>query len=153
VVIAIIAILIALLVPAVQKVREGASRTQCQNHLKQIGLATQSFHDANKRLPAGTHRPSGASAIVQILPYLEQSAVYNLFDLTAGVQSAVNDPKATRQSVGWFLCPSDPSTGDVIGYGKCNYMANLGIDGTIANTNPGTGGPFYSNSGVRLIEI
>jgi prepilin-type N-terminal cleavage/methylation domain-containing protein/prepilin-type processing-associated H-X9-DG protein len=77
VVIAIIAILIGLLVPAVQKVREAAARTQCTNNLKQCGLAFHSFHDANKRFPVeGTTQ--GISFFIYILPYIEQGAVYNI---------------------------------------------------------------------------
>jgi prepilin-type N-terminal cleavage/methylation domain-containing protein/prepilin-type processing-associated H-X9-DG protein len=102
VVIAIIAILIALLVPAVQKVREAAARTQCANNLKQLGLATHSYHDANKFLPAGSSGPmvgngsfSGIwcdphygcslpwghfSWSVLILPYLDQAPLYETID-------------------------------------------------------------------------
>ena len=84
VVIAIIAILIALLVPAVQKVRESASRTTCQNNLKQIGLAIHSFHDSRRHLPPGftaTAAPGGDVApgwgwSFYILPFLEQDALY-----------------------------------------------------------------------------
>src|SRR5215468_5745943 len=84
VVIAIIAILIALLVPAVQKVRAAAARIQCTNNLKQIGLASHNYESTFKVLP-----PSGAkylgtggppAVIVIILPYLEQANAYNLFD-------------------------------------------------------------------------
>src|SRR5262245_28130462 len=88
VVIAIIAILIALLVPAVQKVRESAARTQCTNNLKQIGLAFHNFHDTRKKFPQGGWNPSGQSAAdpndrrqwgwsFQILPFIEQDPIFN----------------------------------------------------------------------------
>jgi prepilin-type N-terminal cleavage/methylation domain-containing protein/prepilin-type processing-associated H-X9-DG protein len=92
VVIAIIAILIGLLVPAVQKVRAAADRTQCQNNLKQIGLACHNFHDSYKRLPPGIDYPSKYPAehpyfywswMARILPYVEQKNLFNLADTYA----------------------------------------------------------------------
>src|SRR5205823_3318504 len=82
VVIAIIAILIGLLLPAVQKVREAASRTKCQNNLKQIGLAIHNYHDANKLMPPSRLGAQYASWCVLVLPYLEQDALYRQWDLT-----------------------------------------------------------------------
>src|SRR5262245_27784593 len=75
VVIAIIAILIALLVPAVQKVRESAARIQCSNNIRQVGIAMHNYHDVNKRFPVeGTTQ--GISWPVRVLPYIEQGAIY-----------------------------------------------------------------------------
>ncbi|HTU22097.1 MAG TPA: DUF1559 domain-containing protein [Gemmataceae bacterium] len=100
VVIAIIAILIGLLLPAVQKVREAASRTQCVNNLKQLGLAMQNYHDTYQSFPYEPN-PSKLSFYVMVLPFIEQQNMYNLF-LTNG-SSAIQPVKA-------FLCPSRRST-------------------------------------------
>src|SRR5262245_1057077 len=82
VVIAIIAVLIGLLLPAVQKVREAASRTQCANNLKQIGLAIHNFHDVYKKLPPARIADQYATWFVMILPYIEQDNLYKTWDLT-----------------------------------------------------------------------
>src|ERR671924_125914 len=82
VVIAIIAVLIALLVPAVQKVREAAARTQCANNLKQIGIAIHSYADVKKSLPPDRMANDWATWAVLIQPYIEQDNVFKLWDLT-----------------------------------------------------------------------
>src|SRR4029077_13221363 len=82
VVIAIIAILIGLLVPAVQKVREAASRIQCANNLKQLGLAAQHYHDANGHFPPGIgYYPTAANSVFgtyyfHLLPFVEQDPLF-----------------------------------------------------------------------------
>src|SRR2546421_2638227 len=91
VVIAIIAILISLLVPAVQKVRSAASRTQCQNNLKQIGIALHNFHSSNRCLPGGSDA-NGFSPHAYLLPYLEQGPIYNTIDFTQSVDNPANAP-------------------------------------------------------------
>ncbi len=114
VVIAIIAILIGLLLPAVQKVREAAARTRCQNNLHQIGLACHQFADTNNGfLPpsmsggTSTNPFQGVawSAFARILPYVEQSALYQRADLKV---SAMSQASVVGQRVAVYFCPSDP---------------------------------------------
>jgi len=111
VVIAIIAILIGLLLPAVQKVREAASRMKCQNSLKQLALAAHNYHNANNAFPAA--RPSSSPEyghMVLLLPYIEQNNLANGFSPTApgGFADPVNQPVAnTRLPI--IICPSNPT--------------------------------------------
>jgi prepilin-type N-terminal cleavage/methylation domain-containing protein/prepilin-type processing-associated H-X9-DG protein len=137
VVIAIIAVLIALLLPAVQMAREAARRTQCRNHLKQIGLALHNYHDANGVFPPVGIYPTGAApnpenpswssplwnwhhtpgTFLFLLPYVEESKIYNAWNhqVSDGVDGGTISllpfqiqSTATRQQLEWLLCPSDP---------------------------------------------
>jgi prepilin-type N-terminal cleavage/methylation domain-containing protein/prepilin-type processing-associated H-X9-DG protein len=118
VVIAIIAILIGLLLPAVQKVREAAARTQCQNNLKQLALGLHNYHSAYEKFPAGwkTNQPAGTNNDTgwwgwgtELLPYIEQQNLYNRLNPTTRTMIAVfqSDPDALRTPVKTFICPSN----------------------------------------------
>ena len=117
VVIAIIGILVGLLLPAVQAAREAARRMQCTNNLKQIGLALHMHHDSFKAFPPGgvTNGPccstqSGATWTIFILPYLEQTNLYNLYNQTKTNEDIANAPVvATTLNV--YSCPSDINIG------------------------------------------
>ncbi|MFO0927738.1 MAG: DUF1559 domain-containing protein [Gemmataceae bacterium] len=108
VVIAIIAILIGLLLPAVQKVREAAARMKCANNLKQLGLAYHSYHDAMSQLPPAALGDQYATHFVLILPYIEQENLYKQFNLMQPMTSGTNNTVLMSQSsvVNTFLCPS-----------------------------------------------
>ncbi|HET6572814.1 MAG TPA: DUF1559 domain-containing protein [Fimbriiglobus sp.] len=116
VVIAIIAILIGLLLPAVQKVRDAAARAQCQNNLKQMGLALHNHHDARGTFPPGgmqtgdNGKPCYTNWAIEILPFMEQDALYRQYN-----QSVLNEHPSnlfvTQQRVKSYECPSDPLVG------------------------------------------
>ncbi|MBA4188805.1 MAG: prepilin-type cleavage/methylation domain-containing protein [Planctomycetaceae bacterium] len=163
VVIAIIALLIGLLLPAVQKVREAAARAKCSNNLKQLGVAAHNYHGTCQAFPAGTQPAPflGASALVMLLPYVEQNDRYLAFDRTKFLKDTPNDPAKGLGDVPTFLCPSDTSAGQVmvagLPAGRTNYHANLG---THANVSDGNGsklpvhfGVFSSSSSVRITDV
>lgn len=114
VVIAIIAVLIGLLLPAVQQAREAARRTMCLNNLKQLGLSLANHESAKKKLPVGANLVNGLSWRVVILPYIEQSSLYERFDLAPGDWNAGPNKEGPNKLVHGlnkipsFNCPSQP---------------------------------------------
>ena len=184
VVIAIIAVLIGLLLPAVQQAREAARRAQCANNLKQLGIALHNYHDSMRTFPpnlcpggtAYNYSAGGWGVLAFLNPYLEQTNIYNLMDLSLPTYVRVGsvttvaggDPntiKAVSSIVQTFLCPSDigkPVDGGygVTQMGPTNYCANQGsgidtIGGLVAmNGSPiGADGVFFADSRIRLEDI
>lgn len=166
VVISIIAILMALLLPAVQQAREAARRTQCRNNIKQLGIALHNYHDNHGTLPAGLivrlatnntqdlpsrfaavldqNRHLGTNWMVSLLPFIDQSPLYNLVDINTSLSIASGNNATVRSTtIPGYLCPSDAFNGapleryntfDNTGaattpgrpWARANYGANLG---------------------------
>jgi prepilin-type N-terminal cleavage/methylation domain-containing protein len=183
VVIAIIAILIGLLVPAVQKVRDAAARIQCSNNLHQIALALHSYHDNNRTFPAAVLMPTGSGFsdekntgpnwAVLILPYIEQDNLYKQ------AQPSIQNCIAGVDDKGWrviastpiktYQCPSDRSpgpcnrapTGTPTGWERGNYAANAGpayggpmdASSPIANFGLPAGGVMWLRGGVTMTQL
>jgi prepilin-type N-terminal cleavage/methylation domain-containing protein len=161
VVIAIIAVLISLLVPAVQKVREAAARTQCANNLRQIGIATHHIHDTNGVLPPLAAAGQSSALTVRgpyqgaigftvfdwLLPYVEQSDLYKVanFNVNTVVDASSPTPQVFAVPVRVYRCPSEPKPGGPFGDGRgstthgsqhrwaiSNYSANYLVFGNPA---------------------
>jgi prepilin-type N-terminal cleavage/methylation domain-containing protein/prepilin-type processing-associated H-X9-DG protein len=124
VVIAIIAVLIGLLLPAVQKVREAAARTSCSNNLHQMGLAMHSYQDVNHAFPPAFAKPSNYGWPVWILPYVEQQ---NLFNAINPYGTVLSPNASTTLKLSIYVCASDPG-GPINnyfgGYAKSNYVVS-----------------------------
>jgi prepilin-type N-terminal cleavage/methylation domain-containing protein len=147
VVIAIIAILISLLLPAVQQAREAARRTQCKNNLKQIGLALHNYHDTSNSLPSGsivllnaagtTYFGHGWTWHASILPYMDQANMYAQIQgpNNGGLGSELGGTTSAKQRLAGqtvmsvFWCPSQPDVTQGVqkgGYSPSNYNGNMG---------------------------
>jgi prepilin-type N-terminal cleavage/methylation domain-containing protein len=183
VVIAIIAMLIGLLLPAVQRVRQAAARLQSQNNLKQIGLAMHSHHDSLSRFPAGyvsnhllpgtdsatLDGPPGWAWGTYLLPYLEQDNLFRQLNLNLPCYDAAN-AAAVRTELKVFLCPAAPnlagpsvirnqSGATLATFGRSHYVANVGQDEpwgyspALVDWTSVASGPFYRNSQTRIADI
>lgn len=158
VVIAIIAVLIGLLLPAIQAVRQAAARLQCANHLKQIALAAHHSHLDHERFPAGVAGPpSNAPVLVLLLPYLEQQNRHVLFDQSSDTGTSPTSAAGRAGKIAVFLCPSDPAAAPLVEGGNTiggtNYAGNLGAHAWWANLDGTTAGIFGKGWTVRLTDI
>ncbi len=167
VVIAIIAVLVGLLVPAVQNVRAAAARISCGNNLKQIGLALHAHHDSRGRFPAGRGSPLPAvfSAQAQLLPFLEQETLQRTIDFTSApvTFSVANGPTydgtinlaAAQTIVKTYLCPADPAGDRVPGsaFGATSYAANAGSGAIDLGSLTIADGVFFLGSTIGFRDL
>jgi prepilin-type N-terminal cleavage/methylation domain-containing protein/prepilin-type processing-associated H-X9-DG protein len=170
VVIAIIAVLIGLLLPSVQKVREAAANSQCKNNLHQIGVACHGYHDVQQSLPPGyvasgpyvdgaTDTSPGWGWAAHLLPHLEQDNLYRQINFAQPIASS----PAVASVLSVFLCPSDlpPQTaftvhdalgGPILVAAPSSYAATVGPDASDV-ADPTGDGVFYRNSRTRFTDI
>jgi len=152
VVIAVIGMLMALLLPAVQQAREASRRTRCENNLKQVGEAFQTYHDAYGRYPGGT---TGSMFALYLLPYLEQQPLYSKWNMKFTATGCPENLAVAQTPVDVFMCPSAPnqprqgpldSAGTAYGATADYFVSHMGwtkADGTPVN-------PVMSNVSAKF---
>jgi prepilin-type N-terminal cleavage/methylation domain-containing protein/prepilin-type processing-associated H-X9-DG protein len=175
VVIAIIAVLIALLLPAVQAARAAARRSQCVNNLKQLGLAMQNFHQVQGTFTWGAKSSPSQTWTFPIMPYIEQSTMYNALNQTIAATDFRNST-AVQAKLNVFNCPADPLMGEVwisqkpatipnrgkgnyvVNWGNSDYEQNMALTDSFAPANLGAfatvtsiRGPFMVNNTTTAI--
>ncbi len=164
VVIAIMAILVALLLPAVQQAREAARRTQCKNNLQQLGFALHSYYNSYETLPPGVTNSTGPikqaadgyhhSWLVSLLPYLDQSVLSGAINTKLSIYDEAN-LKARKVVVSIFLCPSDPASNTAFAGNQdvalSSYAGNHHPVSAPIDTN--NHGVLFLNSRVRYKDI
>lgn len=171
VVIAIIAILVSLLLPAVQQAREAARRSSCKNNLKQIALALHNYHDTHQVFPPmALSMAYGYSAQAQLLPFIEQGNLQSLIDFNLPIQSASGSGGGAytitselipviNRVVPVFVCPSDSGevmmTADGVDWAGGNYLLNGGSGQlqNYCNSVQGTDGLFWNGSKLSFRDI
>ena len=163
--IAIIAVLVALLLPAVQQAREAARCSQCKNNLKQIGLALNNYHESFNTFPPGRIvNPVSAnghcfSAYAHLLPFLDQAPLYQMIDFNANPDAPPagdSNVFVTAQILPVLQCPSDFNVILQAGFGVHNYPMNTGTTFPVSPNNPSgipITGIFFENSRIRFADI
>src|SRR5579884_1414231 len=147
VVLAILGLLLALLLPAVQKVREAANRMSSSNNLKQIGLACHNYHDANQHFPPGNDK-NNFSASAYLLPYIEQANLYNMIDFKKPLTAEGNETVAKTQ-IKTFLSPNDPIVQPSPKWAATNYLFCAGSKPALDDND----GCFFQDSRLTFANI
>jgi type II secretory pathway pseudopilin PulG len=146
-VLAFLAILFALFLPAVAKARIAAARAQSQNNLRQIVLGMHNYHDSNGSLPPGNDA-NNFSAAAYVLPYIEQQNLFNLIDFKKPMDDKAN-AAARKVVIKTFLNPLDKVPSVSADYGATNYLFCAGSNPPLADND----GVFYQESKVKLTDV